>query len=98
MALAALAIAILAAVFLKGFLGVIPILIGIVGGYVVALLAGQVSFEAVKTAAPIAVPPFVLPEVHRGRRSSRSRRSRSSSSPSTSGTSSSRTTSSGATS
>jgi uracil permease len=60
-ALAALAIAILAAVFLKGFLGVIPILIGIVGGYVVALLAGQVSFEAVKAAAPIAMPPFVLP-------------------------------------
>jgi uracil permease len=60
-ALAALAIAILAAVFLKGFLGVIPILIGIVGGYVVALLAGQVSFEAVKAAAPVAVPPFVLP-------------------------------------
>jgi uracil permease len=60
-ALAALAIAIVAAVFFKGFLGVIPILIGIVGGYVVALLAGQVSFGAVAGAAPFAVPPFVLP-------------------------------------
>jgi uracil permease len=60
-ALASLAIAILAAVFLKGFLGVIPILIGIIGGYVVALLAGQVSFDAVVTAAPVAMPPFVLP-------------------------------------
>jgi uracil permease len=60
-ALAALAIAILAAVFFRGFLGVIPVLIGIAGGYVVALLAGQVDFSAVKSAAPVAVPPFVLP-------------------------------------
>ena len=61
-ALAALAIAILAAVFLKGFLGVIPVLIGIVGGYVVAFFAGQVDFGAVQQAAPFAVPPFVLPK------------------------------------
>jgi uracil permease len=60
-ALAALAIAILAAVFLKGFLGVIPILIGIVGGYLVALAFHQVSFAAVRQAAAVAVPPFVLP-------------------------------------
>jgi uracil permease len=60
-ALSALAIAILAAVFLKGFLGVIPILIGIVGGYVVALFAGQVNFSSVAQAAPFAMPPFVLP-------------------------------------
>ncbi len=60
-ALAALAIAILAAVFLKGFLGVIPVLIGIAGGYLVALLAGQVDLSAVKAATPVAVPPFVLP-------------------------------------
>ncbi|ABC79832.1 uracil permease [Anaeromyxobacter dehalogenans] len=61
-ALASLAIAILAAVFLKGFLGVIPVLIGIVGGYVVALLAGQVDLSGVAAARPLAVPPFVLPK------------------------------------
>jgi uracil permease len=60
-ALAALAIAILAAVFLKGFLGVIPILIGIVGGYLVALAMGQVDLSGVAAAQPVAVPPFVLP-------------------------------------
>jgi uracil permease len=60
-ALAALAIAVLAAVFFKGFLGVIPILIGILGGYLVALLAGQVDFTAVRNAPALAVPPFVLP-------------------------------------
>lgn len=61
-ALASLAIAILAAVFLKGFLGVIPVLIGIVGGYVVAFLAGQVDLSGVAGAAPVAIPPFVLPK------------------------------------
>ena len=65
-ALAALAIAVLAAVFFKGFLGVIPVLIGIIGGYVVALLAGQVDFSAVRTAAPFAVPPFVFPKFELG--------------------------------
>jgi uracil permease len=52
-ALSALAIAILAAVFFKGFLGVIPVLIG--------LLAGQVDFSAVRTASVFAVPHFVFP-------------------------------------
>jgi uracil permease len=60
-ALATLAIAVLAAVFLRGFLGVIPVLIGIVGGYAVAFFAGQVSLGAVSTAAPFALPPFVFP-------------------------------------
>jgi uracil permease len=60
-ALAALAIAVVAAVFFKGFLGVIPVLIGIVGGYLVALAMGQVDFSGVKAASTFAVPPFVLP-------------------------------------
>jgi uracil permease len=65
-ALSALAISVLAAVFLRGFLGVIPILIGIVGGYVVAALAGQVDLSAVASAKPFAVPPFVLPRFDLG--------------------------------
>jgi uracil permease len=60
-ALAALAIAIMAAVYLKGFLGVIPVLIGIIGGYLVAFLAGQVDLSGVAAARPVAVPHFVLP-------------------------------------
>jgi len=60
-AMASLAIAVLAAVFFKGFLGVIPVLIGIVGGYGVAALAGQVDLSGVSAAAPFAVPHFVLP-------------------------------------
>jgi len=65
-AMASLAIAVLAAVFFKGFLGVIPVLIGIVGGYVVAALAGQVDLSAVSAARPFAVPHFVLPRFDLG--------------------------------
>ena len=65
-AMAALVIAILAAQFLKGFLGVIPILIGVVGGYLVADAAGQVNFDAVLAAGAFAVPHFVLPRFDLG--------------------------------
>jgi uracil permease len=65
-ALSALGIAILAAAFLKGFLGVVPVLIGILGGYLVALAAGQVDLSGVATARPFAVPPFVLPRLDLG--------------------------------
>jgi uracil permease len=65
-ALSALGIAVLAAVFFKGFLGVIPVLIGIIGGYVVAFLAGQVDLSAVSSARAFAVPPFVLPKFELG--------------------------------
>ncbi len=60
-ALTALAIAIAAAAFLRGFLGVIPILIGIVGGYLVALALGRVDFSPVAHARAFAVPRLVLP-------------------------------------
>ena len=65
-ALIALAIAICAAAFLKGFLGVIPILIGIVGGYLVALGMGKVDFTPVAQASVFAVPDFVLPSFRWG--------------------------------
>ncbi len=65
-ALAALGLAVLAAVFFRGFLGVIPVLIGILGGYAVAALAGQVDLTAVSAARPFAVPPFVLPRFDAG--------------------------------
>ncbi len=62
LALAALAIAIFAAAFFKGFLGVIPVLIGIIGGYFVALLTGNVHFNTVMTAKYFAVPGFIFPK------------------------------------
>jgi len=62
-ALSALAIAIAAGCFFKGFLGVIPVLVGIVGGYLVALAAGQVDFTPIWSAQVLALPPFVLPRL-----------------------------------
>jgi len=61
-ALVSLGCAILASVFFKGFLGVIPILIGIIGGYIFAFLLGHVDFTAVRTASYFAVPPFIFPK------------------------------------
>ena len=65
-AMVALVIAILAAQYLTGFMGVIPILIGVIGGYVAALLAGQVKLDGVATAGLFAVPHFVLPRFDLG--------------------------------
>lgn len=61
-AFSALAIAVIAAAFFKGFLGVIPILIGIIGGYLVALATGQVDFSAIAKASYFAVPNFIFPK------------------------------------
>ncbi|MBO0468268.1 uracil permease [Enterococcus plantarum] len=49
--------------FFKGFLGLIPILLGIVSGYLVALLFGIVDVEPIKNAAWIAMPNFEVPFV-----------------------------------
>lgn len=59
----ALIIAIIASAFFRGFLGVIPILLGIIGGYVFAMIQGQVDFSAVAKAAWIAAPEFSTPTV-----------------------------------
>ena len=51
-----LAAAVVASVFFKGFLAVIPILIGVVSGYIFALLQGAVDLEPVRQAAWFALP------------------------------------------
>lgn len=60
-ALATLAITIISTMFLRGFFGLIPILIGIIGGYVIAVIAGLVDFTSVITAPFFEVPEFVIP-------------------------------------
>ena len=45
----------------KGFLKVIPFLIGIIAGYIVAVALGMVDFTAVKEAAFLSVPNFIIP-------------------------------------
>jgi uracil permease len=62
-ALVTLGITILASMFFKGFFGLIPILIGIVGGYTFAYFRGVIDLTPVKEAAWFQVPDFIVPFV-----------------------------------
>lgn len=48
----------------KGFLKVIPFLIGIASGYILSICLGMVDFTAVKEAAFFCIPNFVIPFVN----------------------------------
>ncbi len=50
------------AVFAKGILKLIPILVGVTSGYVAAVLMGAVDFEALKQAGWLVMPGFTTPE------------------------------------
>ncbi|MGZ4107528.1 MAG: uracil permease [Tumebacillaceae bacterium] len=56
-----LLIAIIASAFFRGFLGVIPILLGIIGGYIFSIFRGLVDLHAVGAAHWIALPAFQVP-------------------------------------
>lgn len=62
-ALLTLGLTILFNMFLKGFLGLIPILLGIVSGYLIALVFGIVDTSIIAEAAWIALPNFQIPFV-----------------------------------
>ncbi|MFZ6044352.1 solute carrier family 23 protein, partial [Vibrio natriegens] len=49
-------------VFARGFLKLVPIMAGIVAGYVTALVYGVVDFTAVQQASWLAMPNFTYPE------------------------------------
>lgn len=61
-ALSTLAIAVIASTRFKGFFGVIPILLGIIGGYIIAFFVGIVDFTPVKEASWFAIPEFTTPQ------------------------------------
>jgi uracil-xanthine permease len=56
-----LAAVVLSAVLFKGLLGRLSIFVGVVVGYVAAVLLGEVSFDAVGDAAWIGLPTFTAP-------------------------------------
>jgi len=58
-----LVIAVSISVFAKGIVKVIPILLGIIGGYIFAAFMGLVDFTPVVEAAWFAFPKFSLPEI-----------------------------------
>ena len=59
--LATLAITIVASVAFKGFLSIIPILIGVVSGYIIAACTGIVDWSLVERAPWFALPTFYHP-------------------------------------
>lgn len=61
--LVTLAITIATAIFTRGFLSVIPVLVGIVGGYAFSVAMGIVNMDAVIAANWFEIPPFVIPFV-----------------------------------
>lgn len=56
-----LAITVIASVAFRGFLSIIPILIGVVGGYIVAAMSGMVNWSSVESAPWFAIPTFYTP-------------------------------------
>ena len=52
---------IVSAVFFRGFLGRLSIILGVVVGYVAAVIAGQVDFGSVAAAAWVGLPEFTAP-------------------------------------
>lgn len=62
-AMITLLITIVAAVFFKGFFGLVPMMFGIAGGYVTALFVGLIDFQAVYEAKWLVAPDFIVPFV-----------------------------------
>ncbi|CAG9611102.1 Uracil permease [Bacillus rhizoplanae] len=62
-ALVTLAITIICSIFGRGFLSIIPVLIGIIGGYTFAYVQGLVDLKPVIEAKWFDVPDFVVPFV-----------------------------------
>ncbi len=60
LALVAMAIIVIANIWGKGMIKIIPILLGVVGSYIVAVIAGKVDFSAVSEANIIGLQQFVL--------------------------------------
>lgn len=63
-ALITLTVTILCSIFAKGFFKIIPILIGIVTGYIASIIVGIVNFEGIKAANWFEMPDFMVPFVN----------------------------------
>ncbi|OES45015.1 uracil permease [Domibacillus iocasae] len=61
-AMLTLGITIIGNVMFRGFLKIIPILVGIVAGYIIAAMFGMVDFTPVREAEMFALPQFYAPE------------------------------------
>ncbi|MBU9712445.1 solute carrier family 23 protein [Evansella tamaricis] len=62
-ALITLLITVIGSIFFRGFFGLIPILIGIAGGYIASIFLGVVDMSPIAEAEWLAVPEFYVPFV-----------------------------------
>ena len=60
--IATLAVTIFASMAFRGFLSIIPILLGVVAGYIIAFAAGIVNLSHVESAPWLAIPTIYTPE------------------------------------
>ncbi|MBF8984224.1 uracil permease [Lutibacter sp. B2] len=60
LAIVSFLIVMIVSIFTKGFMKVIPVLIGLVGGYIVALVTGNVDFSAMANTSWFGVPHFTM--------------------------------------
>lgn len=58
-----LLITVVVAIFTRGFLSVVPVLMGIIGGYIISYFMGIVDFTTVQEANWFQIPPFEIPFV-----------------------------------
>ena len=63
-AVVTVAVILLATVLFRGFFGRLSILIGVLAGYGVAMLRGEVDFDAINSAAWFGLPEFHAPSFH----------------------------------
>ncbi|MBN2805724.1 MAG: uracil-xanthine permease, partial [Prolixibacteraceae bacterium] len=62
LAVVALGTAIVVVIYTKGLIKLIPIFVGIIVGYLVAIALGKVDFTAIQEASWISLPAFTFPE------------------------------------
>lgn len=60
LAIVAFVIVTAVSVFAKGFLKVIPVIIGLIGGYIFAVVMGRVDFTPIQDAAIFGIPAFTV--------------------------------------
>jgi len=61
LAVVALLTAIIVVIYTKGLIKLIPIFMGILVGYILALILGKIDFTPIKEAALFSLPPFTAP-------------------------------------
>ncbi|TPE48440.1 uracil-xanthine permease [Maribrevibacterium harenarium] len=62
----AMIVTLLVACYAKGIFRLVPIIVGVAAGYLIALTMGMVDFSAVTNSSWVSVPAFVMPEFHIG--------------------------------